>query len=142
VFFQDTLTLNDVMSAIASVEGVAYVQVQKLVRAQSGYDFTYAITNKAASGTTATLTVGTHALTVGSTVKVTGIDTTFNGTFIVTSVASTTFSYGLVSAVVSSTATSGSVTKLTTSDIICAENEIPYLDTASLSLTVSGGIVN
>jgi hypothetical protein len=142
VFFQDVITLNDVMSAISSVEGVSYVQVQKLVRAQTGYDFTYAITNKAASGTTATLTVGTHGLTVGSTVKVTGVDTTFNGTFIVTAVAATTFSYGLVSAVVSSVATSGSVTRLTTSDIICAENEIPYLDTASLSLTVSGGILN
>ena len=142
VFFQDTLTLNDIMSAIASVEGVAYVQVQKLVRAQAGYDFTYSITNKAASGTTATLTIGTHALTVGSTVKVTGVDATFNGTFIVSSVASTTFSYSLISAVVSSVATSGSVTRLTTSDIVCSENEIPYLDTASLSLTISGGIVN
>jgi hypothetical protein len=130
------------MSAIASVEGVAYVQVQKLVRAQAGYDFTYTITNKAASGTAATLTVGTHGLTVGSTVKVTGVDSTFNGTFIVNAVTSTTFSYALVSAVVSSVATSGSVTRLTTNDIVCAENEIPYLDTASLSLTVSGGIIN
>jgi hypothetical protein len=142
VFFQDKLTLNDIMSTIASVEGVAYVQVEKLVRAQAGYDLTYTITNKAASGTVATLTVGTHALTVGSTVKVTGVDTTFNGTFVVTAVAATTFSYALVSAVVSSTATSGSVTRLTVSDIVCAENEIPYLDTASLALTVLGGIVN
>jgi hypothetical protein len=142
VFFQDKLTLNDVMSTITSVEGVAYVQVEKLVRAQTGYDLTYTITNKAASGTVATLTVGTHSLTVGSTVKVTGVDTTFNGTFVVTAVAATTFSYALVSAVVSSTATSGSVTRLTVNDIICAENEIPYLDTANLALTVSGGIVN
>ena len=142
VFFQDKLTLNDIMSTITSVEGVAYVQVEKLVRAQAGYDFTYTITNKAASGTVATLTVGTHALTVGSTVKVTGVDTTFNGTFVVTAIAATTFSYALVSAVVSSTATSGSVTRLTVNDIVCAENEIPYLDTASLALTVLGGIVN
>jgi hypothetical protein len=142
VFFQDKLTLNDIMSTITSVEGVAYVQVEKLVRAQAGYDLTYTITNKAASGTVATITVGTHALTVGSTVKVTGVDTTFNGTFVVTAVAATTFSYALVSAVVSSTATSGSVTRLTVSDIVCAENEIPYLDTASLALTVLGGIVN
>jgi hypothetical protein len=142
VFFQDKLTLNDIMSTITSVEGVAYVQVEKLVRAQAGYDLTYTITNKLASGTVATLTVGTHALTVGSTVKVTGVDTTFNGTFVVTAVAATTFSYALISAVVSSTATSGSVTRLTVSDIVCAENEIPYLDTASLALTVLGGIVN
>lgn len=142
VFFQDKLTLNDVMSTITSVEGVAYVQVEKLVRAQTGYDFTYTITNKAASGTVATLTVGTHSLTVGSTVKVTGVDSTFNGTFVVTAVAATTFSYALVSAVVSSTSTSGSVTRLTVNDIVCAENEIPYLDTANLALTVVGGIVN
>jgi hypothetical protein len=142
VFFQDKLTLNDIMSTIASVEGVAYVQVEKLVRAQAGYDLTYTITNKVASGTVATLTVGTHALTVGSTVKVTGVDSTFNGTFVVTAIAATTFSYALVSAVVSSAATSGSVTRLTVNDIICAENEIPYLDTTSLALTVLGGIVN
>lgn len=142
VFFQDKLTLNDIMSTITSVEGVAYVQVEKLVRAQAGYDLTYTITNKAASGTVATLTVGTHALTVGSTVKVTGVDTTFNGTFVVTAIAATTFSYALVSAVVSSTVTSGSITRLTVNDIVCAENEIPYLDTASLALTVLGGIVN
>jgi hypothetical protein len=130
------------MGTITSVEGVAYVQVEKLVRAQTGYDLTYTITNKVASGTVATLTVGTHSLTVGSTVKVTGVDATFNGTFVVTAVAATTFSYALVSAVVSSAATSGSVTRLTVNDIICAENEIPYLDTASLALTVLGGIVN
>ena len=141
VFFQDKITLNDVMSTITSVEGVAYVQVEKLVRAQSGYDFTYTVTNKAASGTVATLTIGTHSLTVGSTIKVTGVDSTFNGTFVVTAVASTTVSYALISAVVSSTSSSGSTTKLTVSDIQCAESEIPYLDTASLSLTVSGGII-
>lgn len=141
VFFQDKLTLNDIMRTITSVEGVAYVQVEKLVRAQTGYDFTYTVTNKAASGTAATLTIGTHALTVGSTIKVTGVDSVFNGTFVITSVTSTTISYGLISAVVSSTVTSGSATKLTVNDIQCFENEIPYLDTTSLSLTVSGGIV-
>ena len=78
---------------------------------------------------------------MGSTIKVTGVDSVFNGTFIITSVTSTTVSYGLISAVVSSTVTSGSVTKLTVNDIQCFENEIPYLDTANLSLTVSGGIV-
>jgi hypothetical protein len=140
VFFQDKITLNDVMSIITSVEGVAYVQVEKLVRAQTGYDFTYAVTNRAASGTVATLTIGSHALTVGSTIKVTGIDTTFNGTFIITAVTGTTIAYALLSSVVSSVASSGSLTKLTVGDIQCAENEIPYLDTANLSLTISGGI--
>jgi hypothetical protein len=141
VFFQDKLSLNDIMRTITSVEGVAYVQVEKLVRAQTGYDFTYTVTNKAASGTVATLTIGAHALTVGSTIKVTGIDTTFNGTFIITAVTGTTIAYALISSVVSSAASSGSITKLTVGDIQCFENEIPYLDTTVLSLTVSGGIV-
>jgi len=141
VFFQDKLTLNDIMRTITSVEGVAYVQVEKLVRAQTGYDFTYTVTNKAASGTVATLTTAAHTLTVGSTIKVTGIDTTFNGTFVITAVTGTTISYALISSVVSSVASSGSLTKLTVGDIQCFENEIPYLDTTVLSLTVSGGIV-
>jgi len=142
VSFQDKITLNDVMSTITAVDGVAYVQVSKLARNDS--DLTYTVTNKAASGTVATLTVGTHSLTVGSTVQVSGVDSTFNGTFVVTAVASTTFSYSLISAVVSSTSATGTATRLTVNDVVCGVNEIPQLNTTSPfpSLTFTGGINN
>jgi len=139
VGFRDTITLTDVISAATSIEGVAFIQVEKLVRNDA--DLTYTISNKAASGTVATLTTSaTHALTQGSTVKVTGVDSTFNGTFVVKSVTSTTFTYDLISAVVSSVAASGAVTKLVTASVVCAPNEIPKLGT--LSLTFNGGINN
>jgi hypothetical protein len=139
VGFRDTITLTDVISAVTSIEGVAFIQVEKLVRNDA--DLTYTISNKAASGTVATLTTSaTHALTQGSTVKVTGVDSTFNGTFVVKSVTSTTFTYDLISSVVSSVAASGAVTKLVTASVVCAPNEIPKLGT--LSLTFNGGINN
>ena len=137
VTFNDRITIQDIMTAVGSVTGVAYSQLQKLVRNDA--DVTYTITNKAATGTVATLTTSaTHALTVGTTVIVSGVDSTFNGVFVVTAVTSTTFSYSLISSVVSSTSSSGSVTTSTVNDIICGVSEIPTLGT--LTLNASGGI--
>lgn len=141
VTFADTIRLSDVLGAINSVEGVAYATVNKLVRTAN--DLTYVVTNKAASGTLATLTIGTHGLAVGDTVSISNVDTTFNGTFVVTAVGGTTISYPLVSAVISSTPTAtGGATKLVTSDVVCVENEIPILSTSNLTLSFTGGITN
>jgi hypothetical protein len=140
VAFGDRITLQDVITAVSSVSGVAYCQVSKLVRYDD--DLTYTINNKAASGTEATLTTSaTHALTVGATVLVSGVDATFNGTFVVTAVPTTTsFKYALISSVVSSTAATGSTTVLKTTDVICTVNEIP--EAGTVTLTMSGGISN
>jgi hypothetical protein len=56
-----------------------------------------AITTKAMTATVATLTTSTdHGLAVGQEVAVTGVDSTFNGTFTVASVPTTkTFTYAL-----------------------------------------------
>lgn len=141
VTFADTIRLNDIMGAINSVEGVAYCQVDKLVRTAN--DLTYVVTNKAASGTLATLTIGTHSLSVGDTVSISNVDTTFNGVFVITAVGATTISYSLISAVVSSTPTAtGGATKLTISDVVCEANEIPKLTTSNLTLSFTGGITN
>ena len=141
VTFADTIRLNDVLGSINSVEGVAYAQVEKLVRQTS--DLTYTVTNKAASGTVATLTIGTHSIAVGDTVSITAVDSTFNGTFVVTAVGATTISYALISTVISSTPTAtGGLTRLTVADVVCAANEIPKLSTANLSLSFTGGITN
>ncbi len=72
----------------------------------------WAVTNKALTSNVATLTIGTHLLTVGSTVNIDNIDATFDGTYVLTAVAATTISYACTAANVASTAvTSGTVTQ-------------------------------
>ena len=71
----------------------------------------WTITNKALTSNVATLTIGTHLLTVGSTVNVDNVDSTFNGTYVLTAVAATTISYALTHANVTSVASTGSVTQ-------------------------------
>ena len=69
------------------------------------------VTNKVLTSNVATLTIGTHLLTVGSTINVDNIDATFNGTYVLTAVASTTISYARTAANVTSVASIGSVTQ-------------------------------
>jgi hypothetical protein len=137
VSFGDRISLQDLLYSISSVPGVGYTTVTKLVRDDE--DLTYTITNKLLVSNTATLTTSaTHALAIGDTVSITGVDTTFNGTFVVTAVTSNTFSYVLVAGAVGSTASSGSVNKLLVNDIICDINEIPQSKT--ISVTAVGGV--
>ena len=149
VAFGYPVTVPNVHNAIGAIDGVANQNIIKMVRADK--DQSYTVTNKALnSSNVATLTIGTHTLQVGQTVSVTGVDTTFNGTFVVTAITSTTFSYTLVAGAVSSTASSGSITALTVGDIICASNEIPTLNeiggnstgVGNLVINLSGGITN
>jgi hypothetical protein len=144
VAFGDRITLQDVMTTIASVDGVARVSVSKLVR--SDQDKTYNITNKILTSNVATLTTSTtHALTVGTTVKITDVDTTFNGTYVVTAVTSTTFSYACIATNVATTVinVTNGVTALIVSDIVCNVNEIPKTDYATnINLTLTGGILS
>jgi hypothetical protein len=144
VAFGDRITLQDVMTTIGSVDGVARVAITKLVR--SDEDKTYSLTNKVLTSNVATLTTSvTHGLTVGTTVKVTGVDSTFDGTYVVTAVTGTTFSYACIAANVTTTGVtiSNGVTALTVGDIICDINEIPETDYATdISLTLTGGILS
>lgn len=139
VAFADRISLQDVMTAIASVPGVSFTNVSKLVR--NDQDLTYTITNKALSLNVATLTTSTaHALTVGNTVYVSGVDTTFNGTFVVTAVTTNTFSYALIASTVAPVASSGSVNKLVVGDIICDTFEIP--ESGTISVVATGGVTD
>lgn len=144
VAFGDRITLQDVMTTVASVDGVARVSVSKLVR--SDEDKTYNITNKVLTSNVATLTTSvTHGLTVGTTVKVTGVDATFNGTYVVTAVTGTTFSYVCIATNVTTAAVSitDGVTALIVADVVCDVNEIPKTDYATdISLTITGGILS
>lgn len=71
----------------------------------------WTVTNKALTSNVATLTIGSHKLTVGSTVVVDNIDATFNGTYVLTAVAATTISYAKTATNVTSVASTGSVTQ-------------------------------
>lgn len=137
VIFADRITLQDVIGVISSVPGVAYSSVTKLVR--DDQDVTFTLTNKAITSQVATLTTSaTHSLKVGDTVRVIGVDSTFDGIHVITAVTGTTFSYALAAANVSSTSATGQVTPLKSSDIICNINEIP--EAGEILLTMSGGI--
>jgi hypothetical protein len=144
VLFNDTITISNIHNAIGSVTGVINTQLLKLVRADQ--DQTYTISNKALTSNVATLTTSiAHGLTVGETVLISGVDATFNGTFVVTAVTSNTFSYALIATNVSSTAAAGSITALITNDIVCFPNELPTLyelgTVASSSATGIGSVV-
>jgi hypothetical protein len=70
-------------------------------------DQTFTINNKALTSNVATLTTSaTHPYLVGESVTVTGVDSTFNGTYAITAVTSTTFSYAKVESNVTSAAVS------------------------------------
>jgi hypothetical protein len=82
-----------------------------------GYDIdkifpaiTGSITNKALTSNVATLTAAAHGLSVGFTVTVTGVDSTFNGTYTITAVTTNTFSYAKTASNVTSQAATGTFT--------------------------------
>jgi hypothetical protein len=69
------------------------------------------VSNKALTSNVATITTSAaHGLFVGDTVKITGVDTTFNGTWTIATVPSTTtFTYARTATNVTSAASSGSI---------------------------------
>lgn len=138
VVFQDTITEQDLYSAIRSVDGVSKSNVILLTRNSDQQAFT--VTNKQLTSSVATLTVGTHNVTVGQVIRVTGVDSTFNGDFTVSAVASTTVSYALTATDVPSTAVTGTavVTVIKVDDLECLVNEIPRLNTSTVNAV--GGI--
>jgi hypothetical protein len=150
VSFNDTITIQDVLGTLSDVEGVSRSTINKLIRKDE--DKVFSINNKLLNNNTATLTTSaTHNLKVGETVLVSGVDSTFNGTFVVTAVTSNTFSYSLIATNVTSAAVSpvGTVALLAVKDIVCSVNELPQLETTKVAgvvsiigidLTTSGGI--
>jgi hypothetical protein len=71
------------------------------------------VSNKALTGNVATLTTSTsHGYAIGDVVTITGVDATFNGTFIITATggSGTTFDFNKTASNVSSTAASGTAT--------------------------------
>ena len=87
------------------------------------YGFTRAVSNKALTTNVATLTTDSaHGLSVGTQVKISGINSTFNGTYTVDSVpTATTFTYARTATNVASSAVSPTGTLLYSDDIITGQ---------------------
>ena len=87
------------------------------------YGFTRAISNKALTSNIATLTTSSaHGLSVGAQVKISGINSTFNGTYTVDSIpTTTTFTYAKTAANVASSAVSPTGTLLYSDEIITGQ---------------------
>ena len=137
VSFADRITIQDIMTAISSVNGVAYANLSKLVRQDEVN--TKTITNKALTSNVATITTSAaHGFTVGQSVLVEGVDATFNGTFVITAVTSDTFSYAQIATNVVSAVATGDATILVVADVVCDTQEIPEI--GDLVITASGGI--
>lgn len=70
---------------------------------------TFTVTTRQSSGTTRTLTIGTHALQVGNDVSVSGVAAGYNGFFRITAVTGTTISYVGPTSITETVAATGSV---------------------------------
>jgi uncharacterized protein YdeI (BOF family) len=78
---------------------------------------TYSVTNKALTSNVATLTTSiNHNLVVGQTIKVSGVNATFNGSYVITAVTANTVSYAKTAANVTSSSATGTVALTTTSN--------------------------
>ncbi len=74
---------------------------------RSSVNEVYSVSNKALTSNVATLTTSlAHDFNVGNSITVTGVDATFNGTYVVTATTSTTISYAKTATNVTSVAVS------------------------------------
>jgi hypothetical protein len=94
-----------------STTTTAFDEVWLYAQLNNPFSAALTVSNKALTSNVATITTSAaHGLFVGDTVKITGVDTTFNGTWTITTVPSTTtFTYARTATNVTSAASSGSV---------------------------------
>jgi len=101
--------------AVGVLEGAFVVETPRVLNGlnlAAGIGTTVSVTNKALTSNVATLTTAVaHGLGVGQVVTVSGVDSTFNGTYTITVVGTTTtFSYAKIATDVTSAAATGTVT--------------------------------
>jgi hypothetical protein len=101
-----------------------------VVTATTSTTISYAVTaanvaSTASSGTVvaqvATLTIGSHSVVAGTTVKVVNVDAALNGVVVVTSVTSTTIKYAKTGSTIASTAATGTVAVVVTSAALLSQ---------------------
>jgi len=104
-----------VAGAVGAIEGAYIVETPRVLNGMplaSGISTTVSVTNKALTSNVATITTAVaHGLGAGQVVTVSGVDSTFNGTFTIASVpTTTTFTYAKTASDVASAAATGTVT--------------------------------
>jgi N4-gp56 family major capsid protein len=104
-----------VAGAVGAIEGAYIVETPRVLNGMplaSGISPTVSVTNKALTSNVATLTTAVaHGLGAGQVVTVSGVDSTFNGTYTIASVpTTTTFTYAKTASDVASAAATGTVT--------------------------------
>lgn len=104
-----------VAGAVGAIEGAYIVETPRVLNGMplaAGISTTVSVTNKELTSNVATLTTAVaHGLGVGQVVTISGVDSTFNGTFTITVVGTaTTFSYAKTASNVASAAATGTVT--------------------------------
>ena len=131
-----------VAGAVGALEGAFIVETPRVLNGlnlSTGIGTTISVTNKALTSNVATLTTSAaHGLGVGQVVTVSGVDSTFNGTFTLTAVTSDTLSYAKTASNVSSTAATGTVTFTNNYRAIVAGREALAEATAQDISTVIG----
>jgi len=101
--------------AVGVLEGAFVVETPRVLNGlnlAAGIGTSVSVSNKALTSNVATLTTSVaHGLGVGQVVTVSGVDSTFNGTYTITVVGTTTtFSYAKTASDVASAAATGTVT--------------------------------
>lgn len=109
VQFGDRISVQDFYSQVAAIEGVAYAQVEKLVR--NDQDYNYTVTNAALTSGTATLTLSVPTATVTAASASAGVVTytasnTFSAGKTVTITGLSTSTFNLTNAVIASATSS------------------------------------
>ena len=91
----------------------------------------YVVTNKVLTSSVATLTTSVnHNLSVGGTIEIIGVDTTFNGTYTITAVTSNTFSYAKTASNVASAAVTPNGSAQADMILMHDEYDLDLIDTA------------
>ena len=91
------------------------------------------VTNKVLTGNVATLTItGTNTISVDDDITVSGVDATFNGSYIVSAVTPTSVSYDITATDVPSAAATGTVAR---------DADIMEIDTRDHEVAVNGDVI-
>jgi hypothetical protein len=133
VLFADRISLQYLMRTIGNVPGVDFTEVRLLRRADAQQQFN--INNKALTSNVATLTTtAAHNLTLGQTVVISDIDSTFNGTYIVSTVpTNTTFTYAKPA--------TANVSSVAITPALTVSNKALTSNVATLTTTAAHGLV-
>jgi hypothetical protein len=146
-FFADRLPTQFVLNAVASVSGVDYSTIEHLRFNKDEQIFSAASwyrTSNVVTINTRANAGGNHNVTVGQRVRVSGIDTTVDGTYVVSAVAASSISFAQTAGNSGSSgspnnpsSTSNYVKVIQVDAIACATNQI--LSKGTFTITVAGG---